>query len=112
MDPDSPTRRPAIRAVSFDDVGDALGRLFPLALPQTRAAATGASRKVADFLLAWWDGAEAGHFPLLHLANVDETIGEDMLTVMAYLTQNPVIYADQWGYKAAMGEVWERYRGE
>ena len=112
MNPDTPTRRPAIRAVSFDDVGDALSRLFPIALPQTRAAATGASRKVADFLLAWWDGAEAGHFPLLHLANVDETIGEDMLTVMAYLTQNPVIYADQWGYKAAMGEVWERYRGE
>lgn len=112
MDPDTPTRRPAIRAVSFDDVGDALSRLFPIALPQSRAAATGASRKVADFLLAWWDGAEAGHFPLLHLANVDETTGEDMLTVMAYLTQNPVIYADQWGHKAAMGEIWERYRGE
>ena len=112
MDPDTPVRRPAIRAVSSDDVGEALVRLFAIALPKSRAASTGSSRKVADFLLAWWDGAEAGHFPLLHLSNVDETTSEDMLTVMAYLAQNPVIYADQWGYKAAMGEIWDRYRGE
>ena len=98
--------------ISSDDVGEALGRLFAIALPKSRATSTGASRKVADFLLAWWNGAEAEHFSLLQPSNVDETIGEDMLTIMAYLAQNPVIYADQRGYKAAMGEIWERYRGE
>lgn len=56
MDQQSPTRRPAIRAVSFEDVGAALARLVPIALPPTRAAETGASSKVADFLLAWWNG--------------------------------------------------------
>lgn len=95
MDHDRPVRRPALRAVSFEDVGAALARLMPIALPPTRAAKTGASSKVADFLLAWWNGGDTGHFPLLHLCNVDETIAEDMLIIMAYLAQNTTTYADQ-----------------
>nr|AJW29470.1 hypothetical protein pJE1_048 [Sphingomonas sp. JE1] len=51
-------------------------------------------------MLAWWNGPDCGHFPILHLCNVDAIIAEDMLT----------IYADAWGYRDAMGELWERYR--
>lgn len=109
---ESPVRRPAIPAVSFNDVATALARLVPIALPPTRAGETGASPKVADFLLAWWNGGDNGHFPVLHLCNLDETIAEDMLTVLAYLAQNPVIYADEWGYRDTMAEICERYRGE
>lgn len=107
-----PQRRPVIRAVSFDEVGAAIGRLLPVALPATRAAETGASRKVADFLLAWWNGDECGHFPILHLCNLDAVIAEDMLTIMAWLAQEPTTYADAWGYRDAMGDLWVRYRGD
>jgi hypothetical protein len=107
-----PQRRPVIRTVSFDEAGAAIGRLLPIALPPTRAAETGASAKVADFLLAWWNGDECGHFPILHLCNVDAVIAEDMLTVMAYLAQESTTYADAWGYRDAMHDLWVRYRGD
>ena len=35
-----------------------------------------------------------------------------MLTILAYLAQNPVIYADQWGYRDTMAEIYSRYRDE
>ena len=46
---------------------------------------TGQSARVADFLLAWWNGLDNGHFPMLHLSNCDAAIGEDMIVIMAYL---------------------------
>ena len=107
-----PQRRPVIRAVTFAEVGAANGRLLPIALPSTRAGETGASGKVADFLLAWWNGDECGHFPIIHLCNLDAVIAEDMLTIMAWLAQEPTTYADAWGYRDAMGDLWVRYRGD
>src|SRR3546814_11781561 len=77
-----------------------------------RSAETGASAKVADFLLAWWNGDECGHFPLLHLCNVDAVIAEDMLTVMTYLAQESTTYAAAWGYRDAMHDLWVSYRGD
>jgi hypothetical protein len=65
---------------------------------------------VADFLLAWWNGDDTGHFPILHLCNVDAVTAEDMLIVMAYLAENSTVFADRWGYRDTMGEIWERYR--
>lgn len=106
----SPQRRPLIRAVRFDDVGAAIARLLAIALPPTRAAETGASAKIGDFLLAWWNGPDCGHFPILHLCNLDAIIAEDMLTIMAYLAQEPTVYPDAWGYRDAMAELWDRYR--
>ena len=108
-----PQRRPVIRAVSFDEAGAAIGSLLPIARPPTRAAETGASGKVADFLLAWWNGDECGHFPIIHLCNVDAVdavIAEDMLTVMAYLAQESTTYADAWGYRDAMAALVEQWR--
>lgn len=108
----APERRPVIRAVSYDEVGGAIRRLLDIALPPSRAAETGASAKVADFLLAWWNGQDTGHFPILHLCNCDAIISEDMIIIMAYLAQEPVVYADAWGYRDAMDQLWRRYRGE
>lgn len=105
MSTSEPQRRPAIRAVSFDDVGEAIGRLLAIARSDTGQAA-----RVADFLLAWWDGGTNGHFPLLHLSNCDPTIGEDMVIIMAYLTQEPVVYPDAWGFGAEIETLWHRWR--
>lgn len=100
-----PQRRPLIRAVSFDEAGDAIRRLIAIAQSDT-----GQSARVADFLLAWWDGLDNGHFPLLHLSNCDPIIGEDMLIIMGYLVQEPPIYPDAWGLKGDMASLWARWR--
>ena len=100
-----PQRRPAIRAVAFDEVGEAIARLIVVA-----GSNTGQSGRAADFLLAWWNGMDNGHFPVLHLCNCDAIIAEDMLIVMAYLAQEPTVYPDAWGYCDAMGELVERWR--
>ncbi|GGP00077.1 DUF7673 family protein [Stakelama pacifica] len=100
-----PQRRPAIRAVSFAEVGEAVARLIVVA-----GSDTGQASRAADFLLAWWDGGEWGHFPILHLCNCDASISEDMLIVMAYLAAEPTVYADAWGYRDAMAALVEQWR--
>lgn len=101
----TPQRRPAIRAVDFDEAGNAIGRLIAVA-----ESDTGQSGRVADFLLAWWNGEDNGHFPVLHLCNCDAIIAEDMLIVMAYLAQEPTVYPDAWGYRHAMTALVEQWR--
>lgn len=100
-----PQRRPVIRAVSFDEVGEAIGRLIDIARSDT-----GQSGRVADFLLAWWNGDDNGHFPIIHLCNCDAVISEDMVTIMAHLAQEPTIYPDAWGYREAMEALVEQWR--
>jgi len=96
---------PPIRAVTFDDVGGAISRLLVVARSDT-----GQAGRTADFLLPWWNGPDNGHFPILHLCNCDATIAEDMLIVMAYLAQEPTVYADAWGYRDTMVKLVERWR--
>ena len=100
-----PARRPVMRAVTFDEVGAAIGRLVDLARSDT-----GQARRAADFLLAWWNGSDNGHFPILHLCNCDAVVGEDMVVIMAYLAQEPITYPDAWGYRDAMVGLVERWR--
>jgi len=96
---------PEMPRVTFEQVGQALGRLVEIARSDT-----GQSRRVADFLLAWWNGDDNGDFPILHLCNVDAAISTDMLTIFLYLAAGHTAYADQWGYKTAMEELWELWR--
>lgn len=105
MSIDAPQLRPVMRAVSFDEVGQAIGRLVDLARSDT-----GQSARAADFLIAWWNGGDNGHFPLLHLSNCDPIIGEDMIIVMAYLVQEPPIYPDAWGFADDMAALVARWR--
>jgi hypothetical protein len=99
-------RRPAIRAIAKEDAGAAIGRLLAVAQSDT-----GQSVRCADFLLAWWNGDDLGHFPIAHLWNVDEELGEDMLIVIAFLSQHPgAIYPDAFGYRDAIVAQVERRR--
>ncbi|HUB10332.1 MAG TPA: hypothetical protein VMB34_00120 [Acetobacteraceae bacterium] len=43
---------------------------------------TGQSRRVANFLLAWWNAGDCGGFDLTNLWMLDRAIAEDILTVM------------------------------
>ena len=100
-----PQRRPAIRAIAFDEVGEAIARLTVAA-----GSDSGQAGRAADFLLAWWNGGDNGHFPVVHLCNCDKIIAEDMLIVMAYLAQEPTIYPDAWGYRDALVALVEQWR--
>ncbi len=44
---------------------------------------TGQSRRVANFLLAWWNPAQCGGFDLTDIRAVDDAIAADMLTIFA-----------------------------
>ena len=74
---------------------------------------TGQSRRVADFLLAWWNGADLGHFPIEHLWNVDRAISADMLTILGFLARQPsAVYADAFLFDAEMRNLVELWRPE
>jgi hypothetical protein len=58
---------------------------------------TGQSRKVANFLLAWWNAGECGGFDLTDVWAVDTAIAVDMLRVFALLAACRQ-YPDALGY--------------
>jgi hypothetical protein len=60
---------------------------------------TGQSRRVANFLLAWWNASECGGFDFTDLWNVDRSIAIDMATVFAMLTVC-WHYPDSLGYRS------------
>ena len=58
---------------------------------------TGQSRRVADFLLAWWNSANCGGFDLTILWGVDSAIAKDMAVVFSCLARVHY-YPDTLGY--------------
>lgn len=72
----------------------ALERLVKIGLGNT-----GQSRRVANFLLAWWNAGDNGGFDFTDLWNVDLEIAQDMGRVFA-LIANRRYYADHYGFEA------------
>ena len=70
----------------------ALERLIAIAQSDT-----GQARRVADFLLAWWNAGECGGFDLTNLWGVDVSIAEDMVIVFGYVARANA-YPDALGY--------------
>lgn len=58
---------------------------------------SGQSRRVADFLLAWWNAAACGSFDLTSLWGVDDEIAVDMATVFKLIARIQS-YPDSLGY--------------
>jgi len=83
----------------------ALVRLFSIARNDS-----GQSRRVADFLLAWWNSQTMGRWDMLDLWAVDEQIGEDMLTILSYLAGPHKAYPDTLGYKTEFHAVIKAWR--
>ena len=76
-----------------DNAKAALERLIDIARRDT-----GQSRKVANFLLAWWNAEACGGFDLTEVWGVDTAIAADMATVFALLTRCQQ-YSDTLGYR-------------
>ena len=58
---------------------------------------TGQSRRVADFLLAWWNAPQCGGFDLTNLFSVDDAIAQDMVTVFVLVARTSK-YPDTLGF--------------
>ena len=82
----------------------ALEKLIEVAL-----GASGQSRVVAGFLLAWWNAEECGGFDLTHLWSVDTEIAVDMLRVFSYVAQHAV-YPDMLGYGKQFETIFRLWR--
>ena len=69
------------------------------------------SRRVADFLLAWWNAGECGAFDLTTAWGVDDEIVEDMVTVFR-LAARARSYPDTLGYGPQFEAVVRAWRPE
>ena len=90
----------------YDSARAALTRLIPIAMSDT-----GQARRVANFLLAWWNGDDCGHFPIADLFGVDPTIATHITTIVGFLGQHEgAIYPDAFDRKAEMIDLVQRWR--
>jgi hypothetical protein len=71
---------------------------------------TGQSRRVADFLLAWWDSRENNGIDPADLWACDKEITEDMICVFAGIMRVPA-YPDSIGYGGEFKALRQRWRG-
>lgn len=87
---------------------DALARLIQIALRDT-----GQSKRVADFLLAWYNAAENGGWDPADLWAVDLPVGDDMMTVLGLVHGGPRgKYPNDWGFRKEIERVWELWRSD
>lgn len=91
----------------MDDVTRAaFERLLKIALGMS-----GQSKRVANFTLAWWNGQKLGGFDLSDLFSLDRTIGNDMVTVFAFLTRCDSAYYPE-EYREEIEKLIDQWRPE
>src|ERR1700760_2519203 len=84
----------------------ALNRLVVLAQSDT-----GQSRRVADFLLAWWNAGQCGGFDFTTMWGCDTAIVCDMARVFAFVGHNRH-YPDTLGYGQQFEAIVREWRPE
>ena len=84
----------------------ALERLIAIAQSDT-----GQARRVADFLLAWWNAGECGGFDLTNLWGVDASIAEDMVIVFGYVARANA-HPDALGFNVQFQSIVRGWRPE
>jgi hypothetical protein len=82
----------------------ALERLIDIA-----GSDSGQSRKVANFLLAWWNAEECGGFDLTDVWGVDQPVAADMVTVFDWI-ESCHSYPDTLGYQREFEHIVRRWR--
>ncbi|PWE52994.1 hypothetical protein DEM27_28335 [Metarhizobium album] len=70
---------------------------------------TGQGRRVANFILAWWNAGEHGGFDLTDLANVDSEVAEDMATVFTWLAREEDLHYPH-DYRGEIEQIIARWR--
>ena len=83
---------------------DAFERLLAVAKSDTNQA-----RRVAGFLLAWWNAESLGGFDIADLFAVDESLALDMAAIFSWLaTQGNAVYPTE--YRADIEKLIEDWR--
>ncbi|MFK3649313.1 hypothetical protein ACI2IY_12895 [Lysobacter enzymogenes] len=82
----------------------ALERLIAIAVTDS-----GQARRVADFLLAWWNAGSCGSFDLTNLWAVDAAIARDMQTVIGLIARVHQ-YPDKLGYGKSFDAIVRAWR--
>lgn len=72
---------------------------------------TGQSRRVANFILAWWNAQSLGGFDLTDLFAVDDAIAADISTVVVCLSRNAVAFYPE-EYRPQIDAIIEEWRPE
>jgi hypothetical protein len=72
---------------------------------------TGQARRVAYFLLAWWNAGSCGGFDFTDLWGVDRSIADDMVIVFGYVARTHS-YPDALGYDKQFQSVVRTRRPE
>lgn len=72
---------------------------------------TGQSRRVADFLLAWWNPAQCGGLDLTSIWVCEDDIVEDMVIVFAFVARNSA-YPDSLGFEEDFVAIVQEWRPE
>ena len=72
---------------------------------------TGQARRVADFLLAWWNAGECGGFDLTNHWGLDRSIADDMVIVFSYVARANA-YPDSLGFNAQFQSIVRGWRPE
>jgi hypothetical protein len=70
---------------------------------------SGQSRRVADFLLAWWNAGSCGKFDITTARGMDDEIVDDVVTVFD-LAVRCNVYADAPGYGPQFEAVVREWR--
>jgi hypothetical protein len=72
---------------------------------------TGQSRRVADFLLAWWNAETCGGFDLTDAWGCDDVIVQDMVRIFAYAVSHRH-YPDTLGFGPRFEQIVRQWRPE
>jgi hypothetical protein len=72
---------------------------------------SGQSRRVADFLLAWWNAGSCGGFDLTTLWGLDDEIATDTVTLFGFIARHS-IYPDGLGYEKEFEGIVQAWRPE
>ena len=88
------------------DQKESLERLIAIAQSDT-----GQARRVADFLLAWWNAGECGGFDLTTLWFADRSIADDMVIDFSYVVRANA-YPDTLGFNVEFQSIVRGWRPE
>jgi len=73
---------------------------------------TGQSRRIASFILAWWNATDLGGFDLTDLFAVDRELASDMATVFSFISNRhtPIYPKEYQDEIVALARQWRPSR--
>ncbi len=93
--------------IDYDAARAALTRLIPLAMSDA-----GQARRVANFLMARWNGPDLRHFEIADMFGLDVAVAKNITSVIGFLGQNDsgAVYIDSLGFAEKMQDIIAHWR--